>query len=156
MTKFDFRVAQIKQVKNHPNSDKLYILQLNVGHTEKQIIAGIKPYYTPEQLQQRNIIIVNNLKPVKLRGEESCGMLLAAEDDNKHVELLSAPNSKPGDIVQFEDFKSQPVPQVMLDDFLKLKLITNDNKNILYKEKIFKTKYETVFVETLKGGSKIC
>ncbi len=75
-------VAQIIEVKEHPNADKLYVLKIDTGKEEKQIVAGIKNAYAKEALLGRKIIVVNNLEPVVLRGEESNGMLLAASDDN--------------------------------------------------------------------------
>lgn len=74
-------VAQIVDVKPHPNADKLYVLQVAVSDTERrQIVAGIRAHYTPQELLNRRIILVVNLKPAVLRGETSQGMLLAASD----------------------------------------------------------------------------
>jgi methionyl-tRNA synthetase len=77
----DLRVARIVQAENHPSADKLLKLQLDDGSgTPRQICAGIKGHYAPETLVGRLIIIVANLEPRKIRGEESRGMLLAASD----------------------------------------------------------------------------
>lgn len=78
--KLDLRVAQVLSARPHPNADKLLLLQVKVGEEEKQIVAGIKAHYAPETLVGRQIVIVNNLVPAVLRGEESNGMLLAASD----------------------------------------------------------------------------
>lgn len=79
--KVDLRVARVIQAENHPSADRLLKLQLDDGSgTPRQICAGIKGHYTPEQLVGRLIIIVANLAPRKIRGEESRGMLLAASD----------------------------------------------------------------------------
>ena len=75
-------VAQIKDVKEHPNADKLYVLKIDTGSGEKQIVAGIRASYAKEALIGRKIIVVNNLEPVVLRGEASNGMLLAASDEH--------------------------------------------------------------------------
>jgi methionyl-tRNA synthetase len=74
-------VAQIKEVKEHPNADKLYVIKIDTGSEEKQIVAGIRGSYAKEALIGRKIIVVNNLEPVVLRGEASSGMLLAASDE---------------------------------------------------------------------------
>jgi methionyl-tRNA synthetase len=79
--KFEFVVAQIKEVKEHPNADRLYVLKVDNGKEVKQLVAGIRKSYTPEQLINRRVIIVNNLEPAVIRGEESHGMILAASDD---------------------------------------------------------------------------
>ena len=78
--KFEFIVAQIKEVKEHPNADRLYVLKIDTGKEEKQLVAGIRPAYTKEQLIGRRVIVVNNLEPAVIRGETSQGMVLAASD----------------------------------------------------------------------------
>ncbi len=80
--KLDLRVAKVLEVKEHPDADRLYVLKIQVGETEKQIVAGIRQFYSPEDLLEKNIVIVNNLEPVTIRGQESNGMLLAAKRDD--------------------------------------------------------------------------
>ena len=79
---FQFIVAQIKEVKEHPNADRLYVVKVDTGTEVKQLVAGIRKSYTPEQLINRRVIIINNLEPAVIRGEESRGMILAASDEN--------------------------------------------------------------------------
>ncbi len=79
---FQFVVAQIKEVKEHPNADRLYVLKVDTGTEIKQLVAGIRKSYTPEQLIGRRVVVVNNLEPAVIRGEESRGMILAASDEN--------------------------------------------------------------------------
>ena len=79
------RVAKILEARPHPNADKLMLLQLSVGDETKQIVAGIKQHYTPEQLVGKSIVIVNNLEPAIIRGETSNGMLLAATSGEKVI-----------------------------------------------------------------------
>lgn len=82
--KIDLRVAKIVHAENHPKADKLFKLQLDDGSgTPRQICAGIREAYKAEELVGRLIIIVANLAPRMLRGEESRGMLLAASDAPK-------------------------------------------------------------------------
>ena len=76
--RLDLRVARVVKVERHPNAEKLLKLQIDVGGQERQIVAGIAPYYEPEHLEGRLIVVVANLKPARLRGLESQGMLLAA------------------------------------------------------------------------------
>lgn len=77
-SKIDLRVATVLEAREHPNANKLLVLKIKVGDVEKQIVAGIKAHYSPESLTGTQIVIVNNLEPAMLRGEESHGMLLAA------------------------------------------------------------------------------
>lgn len=81
--KIELKVAEIVEVKDHPKADKLLILKLKVGDEERQVVSGIKEFYSPEDLVGKKVVIVANLKPIKLRGEESKGMILAAEKDGK-------------------------------------------------------------------------
>lgn len=82
--KVDLRVARVVHAEPHPNADRLLKLQLDDGSgTPRQICAGIKGYYTPEDLIGKHIVIVANLEPRTIRGEESRGMLLAASDAPK-------------------------------------------------------------------------
>ncbi len=79
--KVELIIAQIKDVQDHPNADKLYIVKVDTGAGEKQIIAGIKKSYSKEELIGRKFVMVNNLEPAIIRGEKSEGMLLAASDE---------------------------------------------------------------------------
>ena len=98
--KIELKVARIKTVADHPNADKLYVLTIDVGDTTKQIVAGIKRGYTKEELIDKYVVVVNNLKPAVLRGVESQGMLLAASD-NDCIALLSPEKAiKPGSVVK--------------------------------------------------------
>ncbi len=88
--KLDLRVARVVRAEPHPNADKLLKLQLDDGSGRpRQICAGIRAQYTPEQLEGKLIVIVANLAPRQLRGEESRGMLLAASDADKGAETRS-------------------------------------------------------------------
>jgi tRNA-binding protein len=85
--KIELRIATVLAAREHPNADKLMLLQIKVDEEEKQIVAGIRGHYTPEQLVGRQIVVVNNLREAMLRGEESHGMLLAASDSTGIVLL---------------------------------------------------------------------
>ncbi len=86
--KIELVIAQIKEIKEHPHADRLYVIKVDTGKEERQIIAGIRLFYTKEELVGRRVILVNNLEPVVIRGEESRGMLLAASDE-KGITILS-------------------------------------------------------------------
>ena len=83
--KMELRVAEVVSVLDHPNANKLYLMKVKIGEEERQLVAGLKPYYKPEQLVGRKIVVVANLEPAVLRGEKSDGMLLAAQDGNNVV-----------------------------------------------------------------------
>ena len=100
--RIDLRVAEIKSVEPHPNADKLLVLKIDAGDgvEDRQLVAGIKNNYTPEELLGKKIIIVNNLAPAVLRGVESQGMLLAAQDEDNIVILTTERDVKPGSKVR--------------------------------------------------------
>jgi len=79
--KIELKVGRIKEVNDHPNADRLYVIIVDMGDRTKQVVAGIKNSYTKEELIGRQVVIVDNLDPAVLRGVESQGMLLASSDD---------------------------------------------------------------------------
>jgi methionyl-tRNA synthetase len=86
--RLEIKVARIREVKDHPNADKLYVILIDVGGKDKTIVAGIKDNYRPEQLIGRQIVVIDNLEPAIIRGIESQAMLLAAEDE-KGISILT-------------------------------------------------------------------
>jgi methionine--tRNA ligase beta chain len=91
--KLDLRVATVVECKPHPNADKLLVLQLELTNGERrQICAGIKAHYSPEQMVGKQIIVVANLEPRQLRGEISQGMLLAASDPTTGKVVVMGPS----------------------------------------------------------------
>src|SRR2546423_1818095 len=96
--KLDLRVATVLDCKPHANADKLLVLQIELGSEQRQICAGLRQHYAPEQLIGKQIIVVANLAPRQMRGEISNGMLLAATDPttNKVIVITPADNVAPG------------------------------------------------------------
>ena len=94
--KVELIVATIKSAEPHPNADKLMLLQVDLGTEQRQICAGIRNHYSPEDLVGRQIIVVANLETAKLRGLESQGMLLAASDEGRVVILSPEKAVQPG------------------------------------------------------------
>ena len=88
--KVQLRVGRVVEAADHPNADRLLVLQVDLGDERRQLVAGVKGHYSAEQLVGRNIIVVTNLAPRKMRGLESQGMLLAASTaDHAQVVLLT-------------------------------------------------------------------
>jgi methionyl-tRNA synthetase len=98
--KLELRIAQIKEVNDHPNADKLLVLIVDLGDRQKQVVAGIKAFYTKEELVGKQVILVDNLDPVILRGVESQGMILAGSDDVMLAVLSPDRKLKLGSIVK--------------------------------------------------------
>ncbi|OYD06380.1 methionine--tRNA ligase [Paludifilum halophilum] len=84
-SKVDLRVAEVIQAEKVKGADRLLKLQLDLGFERRQVVSGIAQYYRPEELEGTKVICVANLKPVKLRGERSQGMILAAQEGDRLV-----------------------------------------------------------------------
>ena len=79
----DIRTVKILEATDHPNADKLYVVKVQDGENERQVVAGIKQFYTKEELVGKQVIALVNLQPATIRGVESNGMILATKDDEK-------------------------------------------------------------------------
>jgi methionyl-tRNA synthetase len=99
----DLRTARILEARDHPNADRLLVMQIDLGSEERQIVAGIVGHYELDELVGKPIVVVANLQHARLRGEVSQGMLLAAENDEGRLGLLLAPEAEPGTPVGVPD-----------------------------------------------------
>jgi methionyl-tRNA synthetase len=150
--KLDLRVAEIKAVEEIPEAEKLYKLKLSLGKLGyREIVAGIKQHYKPGELKGKKIIIVANLKPAKLRGVLSQGMLLAAEDKSKNVGILTVDETEAGADVFIVGINKKPVENLDLADFIKITL-TSKAGSVYYKDKMLQTYKEKVKVDKVKEG----
>lgn len=95
--KVELKVGKVLEAEKHPKADKLLVFKIKLKDEVRQIVSGIAKFYDPAELIGRNVVVVTNLKPVKLRGIESQGMILSAatEDDSKLV-LISAQDIEDG------------------------------------------------------------
>ncbi len=122
----DLRAGTITAVEDHPEADKLYVETVQTGvDQQRTIVSGIKDYYTKEELIGKTVILAYNLKPAKIRGVKSQGMLLAAEDKDKNVEVIFLDDVKPGEriVLTGEDFKVYPYPKrIKIDAFFDIPL----------------------------------
>ena len=98
--KIELRIGQIKEVQDHPDADRLYVVIIDLGDRTKQVVAGIKSFYTKEELVGKQVVVVDNLEPAVLRGVESQGMLLAASDEAGVTIISPEKNKKLGSIVK--------------------------------------------------------
>lgn len=94
-TKMDLRVAKVIEISDHPNADKLYVLKIDIGEEEpRTIVAGLRKHLRKDEILDKSIIVVSNMKPAKMRGVISNGMLLAAQDGDT-VSLLTVSKELP-------------------------------------------------------------
>ena len=93
--KMQFQVGEIIKCEEVPKSKKLLCSQVQIGSTVKQIVSGIKKYYSPEEMVGKKVMVLVNLKPAKLAGVLSEGMLLCAEDENGNLSLVTPEKDMP-------------------------------------------------------------
>lgn len=151
----DLRVAKVLEVKDHSDADKLYVMQIDLGSEQRQIVSGLKDFYDKEALEGSHIIVVVNLKKSKFRGVESNAMLLAASkygEDGKEtdVKLLFAPLTSAGKSVYFEDYAIHPKKEIGFKEFQKTKMLTQ-GKKVFHNGKVLKTEKEEVKVDIGDG-----
>ena len=96
----ELKVGTVRAAEPHPNADRLLVLRVDVGGEERQLVAGIRAHYDPATLVGRQVIVVANLEPAKLRGVESQGMVLAAADGERVVLLRPDDPVTPGATVR--------------------------------------------------------
>jgi methionyl-tRNA synthetase len=125
----NLKVAEILEAKPHPDADKLLVMKIDLGLEKRQIVAGLKTHYLPEELIGKKVIVVSNLKPAKLRGELSQGMLLAADDGTK-VRIIH-PNAAPGTVLLLAGHKVM-TEELTIDKFQKLNKLRLKDKKLTY------------------------
>ena len=148
----DLRVGRIISAEDHPNADKLYVLQVDLGKEKRQLVAGLRQHYEKAALKGRHVVVVANLQPAKLRGVESQGMLLAA-DDGSVVSVLEAPKSAPGDAVHAAGFASSAAP-VAFADFTRLELRVRNGK-VFWNSAHLHTEQEDITVAGVRDGAVV-
>ena len=94
--KMDLVIAEIKEVKEHPNADKLFVIKLATGTQERQVVAGIRNFYKPEELVGKKVVAITNLQSATIRGVESSGMVLAAQGEGTLTLLCPERDIKTG------------------------------------------------------------
>ena len=93
----EIKTGRVLSVEDHPNADKLYVVKVDLGDEQRQLVAGIKPWYPDIQsLVGKSVVLVTNLQPANIRGVESNGMLLAAgTPDRSDIVLLTLDRDLP-------------------------------------------------------------
>jgi methionyl-tRNA synthetase len=94
--RIDLRIGKVISAEPHPSAERLYVLKVDLGIEQRQLVAGLKGHYEMSALVGKLIVVVNNLQPAILRGVESQGMLLAAQDGEKVSILVPDQDVAPG------------------------------------------------------------
>lgn len=136
--RIDLRIGKIVEVQKHPDADSLYLEKIDLGEEKpRQIVSGLVKWHTLEEMQNRLVVVFCNLKPAKMRGILSEGMVLCASTPEK-VELMTPPpDSVPGDLVHCEGYNRNPDallnPKKKIWESIAPDLKTNDNLIGCYK-----------------------
>ncbi|PRT53134.1 tRNA-aminoacylation cofactor ARC1 [Wickerhamiella sorbophila] len=162
----DLRVGFIQKAVKHPDADSLYVSTIDVGEDEpRTICSGLVSYVPIEDMQQRYIVVVANLKPVKMRGISSNGMVLCASNkEDGVVEFVNPPaDSKPGDKLFFETYDEEPEaqlnPKKKIFETIQPSFSTNENLEVIFKKegepdrKLINKKGEALKCSTLVGAN---
>lgn len=126
--RLDVRVAQVLEVRDHPNADKLYVMVVDVGDERRQIVAGIRDNYAKDQLKGRKIALLANLQAAKLRGVDSDGMLLAGEDAKDVGLVLPGDDARVGTQI----LGRRGAPRISFDEFKKLRLVVDEGGKVFF------------------------
>ena len=117
-TRVALRTSRILKVEPHPNSDKLLVCEVNCGDEDglsRTVVAGLADIMSIEELTNRQVVCLTNLKPAKLAGIESTAMILASEDDENNFKLIEAPKDvEDGELLVFSGYEGKGEPDAML------------------------------------------
>ena len=152
-SRIELKVGKIIAVEKHPKADKLYIETVDLGSETRRIVSGLVPYYAEKELLGRNIILVVNLKPARLRGVESKGMLLAAQDQGQ-VEVLFADQARLGAPVIVSGSKEDDARQaeeIDIEEFLGIPIEVKEFR-VLVGDKPLECAGVPVTTEKVKTG----
>lgn len=157
------QVAQVQVVERHPDADSLYVCQVALGEETRQLVTGLVKYYSVEELQDRLIVVITNLKASKLRGKESNAMLLAGDDSATSkqglVKLLAPPQgAEVGDRVYLEGQQPSADPAACLNHKQWGKVVPEFavvGGKATYKGQVLVTKDGPLTVPDLPDGSGI-
>ncbi|XP_065342252.1 tyrosine--tRNA ligase, cytoplasmic [Cloeon dipterum] len=158
--RLDIRVGKIVEVYKHPDAEALYVEKINVGDAEpRTIVSGLVNFVPIKEMQNRMVVVLCNLKPAKMRGVESCGMVLCASvDDPKAVEPLMPPkDSEPGDKISVEGYELGAPdeclnPKKKVWEKLQADLKTNGNMEAEWQGNLLISRRGKLTCKTLKNA----
>lgn len=154
------KLGQIKDVKDHPNADSLYLMQVGFGTEKRQVVAGLKKYFKPTELIGKKALFLVNLKPAKLRGEMSEAMTLIAEDKDKNMAFLEVDakldvklGAELGSEVKIDGFTTL-TEEITFEQFSKIKLKVKEGK-VVFENNVLKIGSEKIVAKGVKDDAKI-
>lgn len=136
--KLDFRIGKIIDINKHPDADSLYVEKIDCGEEKpRTVVSGLVNHVPIEEMKDRIVMVLCNLKPVKMRGVTSEAMVMCASSPDKVEVLIPPPSAIPGDLVSCEGFPREPEsilnPKKKIFETCAPDLKTNDDKVACYK-----------------------
>ncbi|KAL6977679.1 methionine--tRNA ligase [Sarracenia purpurea var. burkii] len=160
ISRLDIRVALITRAQKHPDADSLYVEEIDVGESQlRTVVSGLVKYIPLEDMQNRKVCVLCNLKPATMRGIKSQAMVLAASStDHTKVELVEPPQSVPvGERVTFPGFKGDPHdvlnPKKKVWETVQVHLHTDKELVACYKDVPFTTSAGVCKLSSISDGS---
>lgn len=153
VSKLDFRIGKIVDVKKHPDADSLYVEEVDLGEgSNRTVVSGLVKHVSLEDMQNRIAVFLCNMKPAKMRGIASSAMIMCASTPEK-VEILVPPaNSVPGDLIYFKGFQRNPEPVLnpkkKIFETIAPDLKVNDDRIATYKGVAFEVEDKGIVVST--------
>ena len=124
--RLEIRIGRIEEVREHPDADALWALIVDIGGEKRSICAGLRAHVTADELRGRKVAVLANLKPAKLRGIESRGMILATDARSGKVVPVDPGDAESGDLVRVEGIAPEPKSKLAIRDFEKTPLEMKD------------------------------
>jgi len=164
--RLNLRIGKIEKCESHPNAEKLQVLTVDLGTETRQIVTGLVGHYKNEELQGLVAVFVTNLKPAKLRGVQSNGMILAASDATVVSAIVPEPGALPGErvlaegvaawqkeppVLSIDEFRTVPLKAFEADGKLFAGFMDGDKPRVLYTEKTNKKAMPSRKVDTGAG-----
>jgi methionyl-tRNA synthetase len=149
--KLDLRVASIEEVREHPDADSLWAMTVDVGGETRSICAGLRAHLTAEELTGRRVVVLANLKPAKLRGIESRGMILASDRKDGKVVPIDPGDAPSGEPVVVEGIESHPKKKLSKSEFERAPL-TVESGRVAYNGKVLRTASGEILCDSNDGA----
>jgi len=137
--RLDLRIGKVVDIQRHPDADTLYVLKINVGEENpRTVCSGLVRHIPIEDLEDKTLVVLCNLKPVKMRGITSEAMVMCASSEQSVETIIPPENSAPGDLVHCEGYTRQPDPVMnpkkKIFETVAPDLNTNGNLQACYKD----------------------
>ena len=149
--KLELRVASIQEVREHPDADALWAMTVDIGGEPRSICAGLRAHLTAEELAGRRVVVLANLKPAKLRGVESRGMILASDRKDGKVVPIDPGDAPSGELVVVEGIEPCPKKKLSKSDFEKAPLTVQDGR-VTYAGKVLSTPNGEILCDANDGA----